>query len=110
MQGRTVEEAMEDNSGEDFLELKEYLNWKVNAFDPLNWYIAALTREVVVSRHPKKLKHLKIKDFLLKFVDEERTDVTSNAEQIADRTARSKAYWFGVFRQAPQEPPTNGRT
>lgn len=83
---------------------KEFFDWEINSFHPLHWYLAQIAREIVVSRNPRKLRHLKTKDFILKFTFSKEKEPTSNAQQIEQKTQRSKAFWGAFVSNAKPVP------
>jgi len=98
-----------ETTSTEFVDWLQYLEQDWNRPRREDWYLAQVAAEVRRSRvmEPGKVK---TKELLIEFESGERTDDGNKPteEQLATRTARSKAAWFTRVGQ-PQAPPTGAQ-
>ena len=86
---KTVQEVRQKTTSTEFVLWMEYLEKDTNAFHREDYYLAQIAAEIRRS-FVKKPKQVKLKDFLLKFVMQEKPKKLS----IKERTKRMKQFWF----------------
>jgi hypothetical protein len=82
-----------------------YFERKVNAFDPLHYYLAQIALEVRRSINPKKARNLKVEHFLFKFAKKGPPKKLTRKEILAAGEAAKAAMKARLARIKPKKPP-----
>lgn len=100
-----VQRVMRETTSREFLKWRRFLKDLMNTPSREDYYLAQIAARVyqTVAKEPNKVR---VEDFLLEFTEQkEAKEVPLTEEVVAQRTANSKAAWFGIAGHTVRTPP-----